>query len=79
MRRTLPHRVQTLEQRLFPSREGRRARWDLTCFTDEELEALLPLAEKWEAAAESVVRTVAELALLERLGTAYQDRCPSAA
>lgn len=48
----------------------RRSGWNLDAFSDEELEALLPLAERWAEAREDgrePAWTAGETALLERL------------
>lgn len=75
-RMRMQRRLRELEQRPRPARAARRSTWDLAYFTVEELEAMVPLAEKYDAAGDQVVWSPAELAVFDRLAEVEQ-RCRS--
>ncbi len=75
----MQRRLTDLEQRSRPARGAPRLTWDLTCFTDQELDLILSLATKAEAAAGQPDWTTDEIAHFEHLERVYRDRCPSAA
>ncbi len=75
----MQRRLTDLEQRPRPARAARRSTWDLECFTVEELELMVPLAEKYEAVGGAVAWSPEEVAVFEQLEQVYRDRCPSAA
>ena len=78
-RTKIQRRLTDLEQRPRPRFHAKRSYWDLEYFTVEELELMVPLAEKYDAAGGAVEWTAEEVAVFEQLEQVYRDRCPSAA
>ncbi len=74
----LQRRLTTLERRPRSFKTRQRTTWNLDCFTVEELEEMMPLAEKYEAIGAVTAWTDAELVVLERLGQ-VEERCRSRA
>ncbi|MDQ3694765.1 MAG: hypothetical protein M3464_14240 [Chloroflexota bacterium] len=75
----IQRRLTVLERRPRPKGGARGNHWDLESFTVEELERMVPLAEKYEAAGGAVAWTPEEVAVFEQLEQVYRDRCPSRA
>lgn len=76
-REKIQRRLARLEQRPRPTGSARGNHWDLESFTVEELERMVPLAEKYEAAGGAVEWSPEEVAVFEQLEQVYRDRCPS--
>lgn len=69
----LQRRLGVLERQPRSFKTRRRTTWDLDCFTVEELEEMVPLAEKYEQTGAATVWTAMELAVFERLAQVEQQ------